>query len=190
MESSREHAPGHGRRMSVSTRPGEKRSDQSRVTICCAQKAAPEAVSTCGKVYTKSQRVGGVLTDLAADEASEAYGLKVLPRDGGGEMLLIFAPWSDVSQWGMRCSHTGIRSFHGGRKCTGRGGPPPFRFPGEDDAARHAWIWPERVSLAVHDASYDVWPADGPDFGVKESRDGESASDGMAQRVRCMFTYE
>ena len=48
--------PGHGRRMRVSTRPGEKRSDQSRVTIC----------------------------DLAATEdTSDAKGLNVLPREGG-----------------------------------------------------------------------------------------------------------
>ena len=30
---------GHGRRISVSTRPGEKSSDQSRVTICCGRTA-------------------------------------------------------------------------------------------------------------------------------------------------------
>lgn len=54
-------APGHGRRISVSTRPGEKSSDQSRVTMCEAEPLPKEA--------------------------SEPYGLKVLPRDGGGDTL-------------------------------------------------------------------------------------------------------
>ena len=45
---------------------------------------------------------------------------------------------SDVSHCGMRCSHTGIRSFHGGRRCVGMGGPPLCR-EGEV-VARHEWI--------------------------------------------------
>ena len=45
-------APGQGRRMRVSARPGEKSSDQSRVVIC--ERAADEAVEYCDENGSKA----------------------------------------------------------------------------------------------------------------------------------------
>ena len=55
-----------------------------------------------------------------------------------------------ASKCGMRCSHTGMRSFQAGRRFVGMGGPP--RRPVDIVLGRHEWIWPLRVSVDVHDA--------------------------------------
>jgi hypothetical protein len=78
-------APGHGRRMSASMRPGEKSSDQSRVTLPCEQQRGS------GRAVERARRRGEWArrreprTDLAADtcDISEADGLKAPMREGG-----------------------------------------------------------------------------------------------------------
>ena len=143
--------------MRVSTRPGEKSSDQSRVTICCERSANPSGVGAIGErlgdaIRERDERTragcerGGARTDLVAEETSEEYGVK-LARDDSGVRYCV--P-SVVSQCGMRRSHTGMRSFHAGRRLVGT--TPPPRRPGGEELARQVWICPLRVSVAVQDA--------------------------------------
>ena len=149
--------PGHGRRMRVSTRPGEKSSDQSRVTICCERSANPSGVGAIGErlgdaIRARDERTragcerGGARTDLVAEETSEEYGVKLARDDSGARYCVP----SVVSQCGMRRSQTGMRSFHAGRRLVGT--TPPPRRPGGEELARQVWICPLRVSVAVHDA--------------------------------------
>jgi len=117
---------GHGRRISVSTRPGEKRSDQSRVTMCA---------EVCDAIDGEGVRNARVGCCCRVDN-----------------MGAVCQPDCPDCHCGMRCSHTGIRSFQPGRSGEKTGtGRPPRR--GGEVWARHAWVWPVRESLAVHEAA-------------------------------------
>jgi hypothetical protein len=97
--------------MRVSARPGEKSSDQSRVVIW--ERAADDAVEYCDENGSKA------LCDRVWLSRSREF--------------IIVESW----YCGMRRSHTGMRSFHGGRMFVGMGVPPRR---GGEPPPRHEWI--------------------------------------------------